>query len=99
MYQGRVVELAPTDELIQRPLHPYTIKLFSSVPGIRGSILKREQAAAPPAQAKAASTGTGCPYYQQCSRGDFACLQEEPQLEDAGNEHFVACLKIEGDIP
>jgi len=99
MYQGRIVELAPTDELLQRPLHPYMIKLFSSVPGIRGSVLKQEQAAVPAVQAKAASTGTGCTYYEQCSRGDFACLQEEPQLEDAGKEHFVACLKIEGDIP
>jgi len=99
MYQGRVVELAPTDELIHRPLHPYTIKLFSSVPGIRGSILKQQQAAVPAGQQKAATTATGCPYYEQCSRGDAACLQEEPQLRDVGNEHFVACLKIEGNIP
>jgi oligopeptide/dipeptide ABC transporter ATP-binding protein len=97
MYQGRVVELAPTDELIQHSVHPYTVKLFSSVPGIRGSILMQEKAAVP--AAKAASTGSGCPYYQQCSRGDFNCLQEEPQLEDVGHEHFVACLKIKGNTP
>jgi oligopeptide/dipeptide ABC transporter ATP-binding protein len=99
MYQGRVVELAPTDELIHRPLHPYTIRLFSSVPGIRGSILKQEQTAAPAGQEKAASTGTGCPYYEQCSQGDFNCLQEEPQLRNVGHEHYVACLKIKGIVP
>jgi oligopeptide/dipeptide ABC transporter ATP-binding protein len=99
MYQGRVVELAPTDELIQRPLHPYTVKLFSSVPGIRGSILKQEQAAAAAVQAKAGSPETGCPYYEQCSQGDFNCLQEEPRLENVGHEHYVACLKIKGNIP
>ena len=99
MYQGRVVELAPTDELIHRPLHPYTVKLFSSVPGIRGSILKQEQAAVPAGQRQTAATTTGCPYYEQCSQGDPACLQEEPQLEDVGNEHFVACLKISRVCP
>jgi oligopeptide/dipeptide ABC transporter ATP-binding protein len=99
MYQGRVVELSPTDELIHRPLHPYTVKLFSSVPGITGSILKQEQAAVQPGQQKTAATGTGCPYYEQCVRGDYVCLQTEPQLEDVGSGHFVACLKIKGNIP
>ena len=99
MYQGRIVELAPTDELIRRPVHPYTVRLFSSVPGIRGSILKQEQAAVPAEQRKTASAATGCPYYEKCSRGGPGCLQEEPRLEDVGDEHFVACLKIEGNIP
>jgi oligopeptide/dipeptide ABC transporter ATP-binding protein len=99
MYQGRIVELSPTDELIHRPLHPYTVRLFSSVPGITGSILKQEQAAALPVQKEAAVAATGCPYYERCSQGDYACLQEEPHLEDVGNEHFVACLKISGVIP
>jgi len=99
MYQGRVVELAPTDELIHRPLHPYTVKLFSSVPGIRGSILKQKQAAAPAGQKQAAATTPGCSYYQQCSHGDIACLQQEPQLTDVGNEHLVACLKISRVCP
>ncbi len=99
MYQGRVVELAPTDELIHRPLHPYTVKLFSSVPGIRGSILKQEQAATPAGQKQTAATTPGCPYYQQCSLGDPACLKQEPQLTDVGNEHFVACLKISRVCP
>jgi oligopeptide/dipeptide ABC transporter ATP-binding protein len=99
MYQGRIVELAPTDELIHRPLHPYTVKLFSSVPGIRGSILKQEQASGPAEQQKAASTVTGCPYYEKCSQGDPVCMREEPKLLEVGNEHFVACSKISRVIP
>ena len=98
MYQGRIVEQAPTDDLIRHPLHPYTIKLFSSVPGIKGRILKQEQAAVGPAgQPGGPAATTGCPYYEHCSRGDYACLQEEPELTDVGGGHRVACLKITGN--
>ena len=33
MYQGRIVELADTEDIMNTPLHPYTLKLFSSSPG------------------------------------------------------------------
>jgi oligopeptide/dipeptide ABC transporter ATP-binding protein len=99
MYQGRIVEQAPTDELIDRPFHPYTVKLFSSVPGITESILKQDQAAVPQVRRIYGAASTGCPYYERCTRGDFVCQQQEPQLTDVGNEHFVACLKIEGNTP
>jgi oligopeptide/dipeptide ABC transporter ATP-binding protein len=99
MYQGRIVEQAPTDELIDRPLHPYTVKLFSSVPGITGSILKQEQDTSAPERREAAAEAVGCPYYERCAKGDYLCLRGEPQLKDIGNEHYVACLKVEGDTP
>jgi len=97
MYQGRLVELAPTEELIHRPLHPYTLKLFSSVPGIRGSILKQEQPVAPEEERKAHPTAAGCSFYGQCALGEAVCLQEEPQLKEVGNQHFVACLNSGGN--
>ena len=34
MYRGRLVETGSTDEIMTKPLHPYTLKLFSSVPGV-----------------------------------------------------------------
>jgi ABC-type oligopeptide transport system ATPase subunit len=33
MFRGRIVESAPTEELLRRPVHPYTRRLFSSMPG------------------------------------------------------------------
>ncbi len=97
MYQGRVVELAATEELIRKPLHPYTLKLFSSVPGIRGSILKQEQPAAAAQQREVPAASTGCPFYPRCTLGEPVCLQAEPPLQDIGNRHFVACWKLEAD--
>jgi peptide/nickel transport system ATP-binding protein len=94
MYQGRVVELAATEELIGKPLHPYTLKLFSSVPGIRGSILRQEQPAAAQ-QREVPAAATGCPFYPRCTLGEPVCLQAEPPLQDIGNRHFVACWKLE----
>ena len=33
MYQGKLMEMASTDEIMNHPCHPYTLKLFSSIPG------------------------------------------------------------------
>ncbi len=33
MYQGRLMELGSTEEIMKHPCHPYTLKLFSSIPG------------------------------------------------------------------
>jgi peptide/nickel transport system ATP-binding protein len=38
MYRGRVVEVAGAEELLARPLHPYTQRLFRSAPALRGSL-------------------------------------------------------------
>ena len=33
MYRGRLVEVAPTEDLLARPMHPYTRRLLAAVPG------------------------------------------------------------------
>jgi ABC-type oligopeptide transport system ATPase subunit len=47
MYRGRVVEVAPAEELISRPVHPYSVRLFLAAPALRASMAGR--AAAPAA--------------------------------------------------
>jgi oligopeptide/dipeptide ABC transporter ATP-binding protein len=41
MYRGRLVELAPTESIMALPLHPYTLRLFASVPGATGDSLAK----------------------------------------------------------
>jgi len=95
MFRGRIVELGTTAQILERPLHPYTRRLFASVPRLSGEPL------APRAQeegeAEEASRAGGCRYAGRCSRGDLACAQNDPELMDAGDGHLVACLKPEQD--
>jgi oligopeptide/dipeptide ABC transporter ATP-binding protein len=94
MYQGRIVEMAPTAAIMARPLHPYTRRLFSSVPGVAEGAGADEPAAPAQAEALRRSHGfRGCPYYGTCPRGDVECTREEPRLVDTGDGHMVSCFK------
>jgi peptide/nickel transport system ATP-binding protein len=92
MYLGKVVEVAPADDLYENPLHPYTIALLSAIP-IPDPLIERTRQtiriygdlpspANPPA---ACRFHTRCPFVQE-SR----CRDEEPLLRELEG-HQVAC--------
>jgi oligopeptide/dipeptide ABC transporter ATP-binding protein len=100
MYQGRLVELAATDEIIARPAHPYTQKLFASVPGVaeggpgaKGAESAEGAEGAGTALGKGSTASRGCPSFASCARADLACARMEPRLIDIGGGHMVACIK------
>jgi peptide/nickel transport system ATP-binding protein len=51
MHRGRVVESGPTEQVLDRPQDPYTVKLLTSVPRARGSWLTAEAPAGPDREA------------------------------------------------
>jgi oligopeptide/dipeptide ABC transporter ATP-binding protein len=95
MYRGRLVEMAPTAEIMARPAHPYTLKLFASVPGVAEGAGKEEAAAAAgeTGERRPGHAPRGCPYFAGCPRGDAACTRDEPPLVDIGGGHMVSCFK------
>jgi oligopeptide/dipeptide ABC transporter ATP-binding protein len=95
MYKGRLVEMAETDEIMARHLHPYTKQLFSSVPGLRKGTLDSEEAAVVD---RATAKVSGCPYYAHCAPGDKRCTESESELKDIGNGHVVACFKVQNGV-
>jgi peptide/nickel transport system ATP-binding protein/oligopeptide transport system ATP-binding protein len=101
MYRGRLVEQAPTASIMDRPLHPYTRRLFSSVPDVVGRDAgSGEPAGGEPAEGArgadtAAASGRGCRYCGQCDREAARCRDAEPELRDVGGGHLVACRDVE----
>ena len=97
MYAGRMVEIATTEELFDRPRHPYTVGLLRSLPqiGNKGSPLVPIDGS-PPDQTDDAP---GCAFAARCAWARPVCRSSEPLLEDvavgetilAGRSHLVAC--------
>jgi peptide/nickel transport system ATP-binding protein/oligopeptide transport system ATP-binding protein len=93
MYRGRIVESAPTALLMAGPAHPYTRRLFSSVPGVaQGAGVEEPAPRGPEAGgARPARGAEGCAYFDSCPLRDGSCALQEPSLVDIGDGHMVAC--------
>jgi peptide/nickel transport system ATP-binding protein len=77
MYAGRVVESGPVDDVLDRPLHPYTVGLIGSVPSRnrRGKPLAQIPGMTP----SLLNLPAGCPFRNRCPRADTACVATPPQ--------------------
>ena len=90
MYYGRIVELAPRDELFSRPLHPYTQGLLDAVPVPDPA----NRSMAPTLEGEPpdpANLPPGCRFRSRCRFAMPRCAIEEPDLLDAGAGHQIAC--------
>jgi oligopeptide/dipeptide ABC transporter ATP-binding protein len=90
MYVGKIVEIAPNNDLYTRPLHPYTMALLSAVPvpdpetRVEKIILEGDVPSPidPPA---------GCRFHPRCPRCMDKCKKEEPMLKEIDGIRQVAC--------
>ncbi len=89
MFQGKFVEEAEADELILRPLHPYTRALLAAIPNPDPA---RRMAPPELQPAQTAPAPGGCPYAPQCPLCRDACRREAPPLRDVGGGHLLACF-------
>jgi len=88
MYAGEVVEDGRVDEVLARPLHPYTSGLLRSLP--RLSPRKTMLPAIPGRVPSAAAMPEGCRFAPRCTHAEPRCLA--PQLlEEAGERHIRCC--------
>jgi peptide/nickel transport system ATP-binding protein len=88
MYAGAIVELAATDALFARPMHPYSRGLLESIPKLDSGW--DEPVPAIPGSVQGASALTGCRFAPRCPLASGACAAV-PSLEETGEGHFVAC--------
>jgi oligopeptide/dipeptide ABC transporter ATP-binding protein len=101
MYLGKIVEVGPSDELFERPLHPYTQALISAIPipdprreRERERILVQGDVPSPANPPSGCRFRTRCPKLLTLSEADAArCSREEPPLisRGLGDAHPAAC--------
>jgi len=92
LYLGRVMEVAPTRELFERPMHPYTRALLAASPrpdptqptvriALKGDIPSPVD---PP---------SGCVFRTRCPHAIEACAAQRPPLEAVGAHRYSACIR------
>jgi oligopeptide transport system ATP-binding protein len=90
MYLGQIVELAETQELFDRPLHPYTCALLSAIPRVDKK--QRERIILSGSVPTPIDPPPGCRFYSRCylPQKSAQCLAP-PRLRQVDEGHYVAC--------
>jgi oligopeptide/dipeptide ABC transporter ATP-binding protein len=94
MYVGKIVELAPTDDLFHRPKHPYTAALMKAVP-VADPDLRGALKGLPGEVANPAKPPSGCYFHPRCPYAVEECRHEQPALREVAPGHFVACHRAD----
>ncbi len=92
MYAGKLAEKAPTDVMMEAPLHPYTRLLISSLPEVGIRYDEKRLTGIPGSPPSLLNPPSGCRFRDRCPLAFDKCLEEPPFVEVAPG-HAVACWK------
>ena len=90
MYLGRIVEMAPRQQIFAAPKHPYTKALLSAVPvpqpgAVRNPMILKGDVPSP------INPPSGCRFHTRCPFVFDRCRSEEPELRTTGDGQWFAC--------
>ena len=88
MYNGKIVEIGPTEPVFTKPLHPYTGMLIQSLPHVGDHKHREGIVGRPPSLI---DPPPGCRFAARCPFVMDICRQEMPSLLEVEADHFVAC--------
>ena len=100
MYLGKMVEFAPTKNLFEHPMHPYTESLLSAVP-VADPTIQNERIPLEGEIPNPANPPSGCHFHTRCRYCTQQCKTDVPAYAELEPGHFVAChraqeLKLRG---
>ena len=102
MYVGKMVEMAPADEVLSNPKHPYTEALVSAVPPADPDI-KVDRIILQGDVPSPSNPPPGCNFHPRCRFAKDICKKEVPPLVEVGAGHVAAChfaeeLELQGVV-
>ena len=89
MYAGKIVEIGQVDEVLLRPLHPYTQALIDAIPQPNPDNLHKEKQIR--IREGKIAADTGCKLYHRCPYSMNIC-REDPQFYEPEKSHEVSCF-------
>ena len=89
MYASHLVELTSTNQLFQRPLHPYTQGLMKCIPNRKEK--KKFLDPIPGVVCSLLEPPRGCKFHPRCSRAIDVCSEEKPIFKEVEPGHRVSC--------
>ena len=90
VYAGEIVECGSVEDIFDRPMHPYTIGLFESIPSLDKDVDRLKPV--PGQTVDPNDLPTYCSFYDRCSRCTEACKGCDPALVEVEPGHFVKCI-------
>ena len=90
MYLGKIVEKGSVDDVIHKPLHPYTEALIAAVP-VPDPTARRISVTLKGEVPSAINPPPGCRFNTRCPFAMEVCMKKEPPLVEVAKDRYVAC--------
>ncbi|MEJ5228786.1 MAG: ABC transporter ATP-binding protein [Pseudothermotoga sp.] len=90
LYLGKIVEIGNSEDVVEKPLHPYTKVLISYSP----AIFEKKEKIKPKELMYVSQMTAGCNFASRCPYADSFCESNVPQLREIEPNHWAACHKI-----
>jgi oligopeptide transport system ATP-binding protein len=95
MYGGKIVESGSTSDIFYNPQHPYNRALQNSIPALQAK--GKELYTIPGMPPDMSKPSAGCSFAPRCEHATDLCTSEPPELQDVGQAHTTACLRVQRD--
>ncbi len=97
MYLGQCVERAPSDELFNNPIHPYTKALLSAIPVADLSQRDKKREIIRGEVVSPINPSPGCRFAPRCAHKSEGCKTEDATLREVSKDHWVSCTVLHNE--